>query len=535
MFPRIPTGIINYRGAWQANTPYAVNDQVTEGGNVYVCTTAHTSGATFSGADWTNLTADLASLSNTQNVYVPGSSSSSMPQTFRGRNGGFDFGVDVAAAVPYRDFYLGRNEYDTAGSVSAPQTASGDDYDALYMSMNSASTTTTSSLSAGATSVPLSAALVTDYPSAPTTNLVLIGDMFNGNQEVLSVSGGSGTTTLTTSACKYAHPSGDRVTVVWDWGHEPTFELARASTDTDNPNWRLTIRSTGVQGGSSPQPNLGQLRLQTPGKIYQNADLFRVDDWTNGQLSSFPWRIRNDYSTAIETVPTSWSETNGSTTSGSQTVQLSSVTASADMLGCYITGTDIPAGAWVSGYNATNNTITISVAASGTGSALSFTIFRDRFQIRLDSSSSYTPMFSVIPSGGSHQKGVVLRGQVALGDSSTLQLPTADLDIYGSQINLSNGTGYGILNIISQNSPAQQVQLQHNGSAKITMAAGNKLGFYSAAAVTQPTAGGVTAGYTAGTSTAVTIDGKFTGNTGTSAYTVGDLVAALKNLGLIAA
>jgi len=51
----------------------------------------------------------------------------------------------------------------------------------------------------------------------------------------------------------------------------------------------------------------------------------------------------------------------------------------------------------------------------------------------------------------------------------------------------------------------------------------------------QPTAASVTLGYTAGSSTAVTIDGKFTGNTGATAYTIADIVNALKKTGLIAA
>jgi hypothetical protein len=62
-----------------------------------------------------------------------------------------------------------------------------------------------------------------------------------------------------------------------------------------------------------------------------------------------------------------------------------------------------------------------------------------------------------------------------------------------------------------------------------------QVGFYGAALTAQPTAGHVTTGYTAGSSTAVTIDGQFTGGSGSSAYTVADIVAALKKVGLIAA
>lgn len=60
------------------------------------------------------------------------------------------------------------------------------------------------------------------------------------------------------------------------------------------------------------------------------------------------------------------------------------------------------------------------------------------------------------------------------------------------------------------------------------------IGFFGSAAIAQCTAADVTTGYTAGSSTAVTIDGTFTGNVGSTAYTIGDLVAALKKYGLIA-
>jgi hypothetical protein len=53
---------------------------------------------------------------------------------------------------------------------------------------------------------------------------------------------------------------------------------------------------------------------------------------------------------------------------------------------------------------------------------------------------------------------------------------------------------------------------------------------------TAPTAAstsGETAGYTAGTGTAVTVDGKTTGGLGSTAYTFGDVVLALKQIGVL--
>jgi len=70
------------------------------------------------------------------------------------------------------------------------------------------------------------------------------------------------------------------------------------------------------------------------------------------------------------------------------------------------------------------------------------------------------------------------------------------------------------------------VQVQSNGSAAL-------VGLFGATPVVQPTAAGTTTGYTAGTSTAVTIDGTSTGGAGGTAYTLGDIVLALKSLGII--
>lgn len=48
---------VRYRGAWAANTVYAIDDSVTNNGGFYVCNTAHTSGSSFAGTDWTQLSA----------------------------------------------------------------------------------------------------------------------------------------------------------------------------------------------------------------------------------------------------------------------------------------------------------------------------------------------------------------------------------------------------------------------------------------------------------------------------------------------
>jgi hypothetical protein len=72
-------------------------------------------------------------------------------------------------------------------------------------------------------------------------------------------------------------------------------------------------------------------------------------------------------------------------------------------------------------------------------------------------------------------------------------------------------------------------------SADIGASATDTVGFYGATAVVQPATTGTTTGFTAGSGTAVLDDSTFTGDTGTAAYTIGDIVKALKDLGLLAA
>lgn len=69
---------------------------------------------------------------------------------------------------------------------------------------------------------------------------------------------------------------------------------------------------------------------------------------------------------------------------------------------------------------------------------------------------------------------------------------------------------------------------------KIGTATGQKLGFFNAAPVAQQAGTGETTGATGGGGTTAHINATFTGNVGSAAYTVSDIVKALKNLGLLA-
>lgn len=69
---------------------------------------------------------------------------------------------------------------------------------------------------------------------------------------------------------------------------------------------------------------------------------------------------------------------------------------------------------------------------------------------------------------------------------------------------------------------------------KIGTATTQKLAFYNSAPIAQPSSTGETVGFTAGGGTTVTDASTFTGNVGTKAYRISDIVKHLKNLGLIA-
>lgn len=75
----------------------------------------------------------------------------------------------------------------------------------------------------------------------------------------------------------------------------------------------------------------------------------------------------------------------------------------------------------------------------------------------------------------------------------------------------------------------------HNGTANVFECNyDDEIGFFGATPVSQPSGTGETTGFTAGSGTGVNDESTFTGNVGSTAYRINDIVKALKNLGLIA-
>lgn len=127
-----------------------------------------------------------------------------------------------------------------------------------------------------------------------------------------------------------------------------------------------------------------------------------------------------------------------------------------------------------------------------------------------------TPTFTIAaPSGGTVSiDGAVIGGTTAAAASvTTLAL--------GGTMTIADATN---------------IAVNATTGTKIGTATSQKLAFYNSTPVVQPAGAAVTtAGFTAGAGAAVLVDSTFTGNVGSTAYHISDIVANLKSLGLLAA
>lgn len=95
-------------------------------------------------------------------------------------------------------------------------------------------------------------------------------------------------------------------------------------------------------------------------------------------------------------------------------------------------------------------------------------------------------------------------------------------------------TAFSNPNVAQRHSQVQSQGLDTKDGTVHGVASTAQEGFFGAAPVAQPTAATNVHTVAAGATTTVFTNTTFDGSTGTTAYTVGDLVAALKTLGLIA-
>lgn len=129
--------------------------------------------------------------------------------------------------------------------------------------------------------------------------------------------------------------------------------------------------------------------------------------------------------------------------------------------------------------------------------------------------------------------------QTATAVDQTLEAhPVTGTDTAGADLTLSAGKGTGAgtggsLKLATPVTGGSGTTLQ-SLSTVLQIDPDDKLGLFGATPVVQPSGTGETTGFTAGAGTGVNDDSTFTGNVGSTAYRISDIVKALKNLGLLA-
>ena len=104
----------------------------------------------------------------------------------------------------------------------------------------------------------------------------------------------------------------------------------------------------------------------------------------------------------------------------------------------------------------------------------------------------------------------------------------------GSTINMTAAGTATNVSVDYRSKGTGNVNLRSGGGTRQVQINNTGCGFFGTAPAAQPSTTGTTIGFTAGSGTAANDDSTYTGNTGSSAYTVGDIVKALKDLGLLA-
>ncbi len=126
-----------------------------------------------------------------------------------------------------------------------------------------------------------------------------------------------------------------------------------------------------------------------------------------------------------------------------------------------------------------------------------------------------------------------LTGDMTVGDDLTVTDDVAvggDLAVTGTLAVTSTSSFTGDITFAA----GTDIVLDSAGAGtKIGTGATQKLGFWGVTPVVQYATEGTTTGQTSGTGTAVLVDDTFTGNFGTRAYTIGDIVKCLKTCGLM--
>lgn len=128
---------------------------------------------------------------------------------------------------------------------------------------------------------------------------------------------------------------------------------------------------------------------------------------------------------------------------------------------------------------------------------------------------------------------------IVWNSTTTLSSATPDVGLYRNaagvlEVNNATVGTYRDLKLRAIELVDGNVVISSVTGTKFGTATTQKLAFYNATPIVQPSTTGTTVGFTAGAGTNVTDASTFTGNVGSTAYRVSDIVKALKDLGLIA-
>lgn len=126
---------------------------------------------------------------------------------------------------------------------------------------------------------------------------------------------------------------------------------------------------------------------------------------------------------------------------------------------------------------------------------------------------------------------------VTAGTITTLSSTTgtiATLNSTTGNIAALSATSVAVSSTVTMSDGANLIGGTGTGT-KIGSSTAQKFAFFASTPVAQQSTTGTTTGFGAGSTSTVFKDSTFTGGSGSSAYTVGDMVLALKNLGLMKA
>ena len=181
------------------------------------------------------------------------------------------------------------------------------------------------------------------------------------------------------------------------------------------------------------------------------------------------------------------------------------------------------------GLGATNDVEFRSVKINGVGDILIVTntatsatsIFDDIYAGELEAETAAFGNTVILSSNGisfnTNTAAATSRTNLGLGETNNVTFSALTLS---SDLTLGSG---------------DNIVLSTTNGTKIGTATNQLLGFYNQTPITQPSSTGVTTnGFTGGSGATVHPQSTFTGGIGTNAYTISDIVAHLKSLGLIA-